>query len=50
MVVKKILQTVDFRELAVKISAAAINIGKQKVLNSLMAECPQLKLRMQQFG
>lgn len=50
LVVEKILRTVDFGELAVKMSTAATNIGKQEVLNSLMSECPQLRLRKQRFG
>lgn len=36
LVVEKVLQIIDIGELAVKLSAAAINIGKQEVLNSLM--------------
>lgn len=50
LVVEKVLRTTSFGEVAVKMSTAAIDIGKQEVLNALMAECPQLKLRKRRFG
>lgn len=49
LVVKKVLQTVSFGEIAAKMSTAATLVGKQDVLNALMAECPQLKLRKKRF-
>lgn len=36
MVVKKVLQTIDFGELAIQMSVAATNIGKNEVLKTLM--------------
>lgn len=45
LVVKKVLKTTDFSELAVKMSLAATNIGKHEVLKTLMSKCPQLRLR-----
>lgn len=50
LVVEKLLQTADFGELAAKMSVAATSVGKQEVLNMLMAECPQLKLKKERFG
>lgn len=49
-VVEKVLRKIDFGELVVKMSVAATNIRKQEVLNSLMIECPQLRLKKQRFG
>lgn len=43
LVVEKVLWAIDFGELAVKMSATPINIGKQEVLKSL-------RLRKQQLG
>lgn len=40
MVVNKVMQTTDFGELAIQMSAAATNIGRQEVLKTLMTECP----------
>lgn len=45
LIVEKVPQTTDFGEIAVKMSFAATAVGKQEVLNALMAECPQLKLK-----
>lgn len=47
---KKVMQTTDFGELCVKLSAAATSIGKHETLKSLMAACPQLKLRKKELG
>lgn len=46
LVVEKVLQMTNFGELAIMMSAAAINIGKQEVLKSLMSECPQLRKQL----
>lgn len=44
------MQTADFGEIAVQLSASAMAVGKQEVLNALMAECPQLKLKKERLG
>lgn len=48
--VRKVIQTSDFGELAVQLSAAATSIGKHETLKSLMTMCPQLKLRKKALG
>lgn len=50
LLVEKVLQTADFGEIAVQLSASAMAVGKQEVLNALMAECPQLKLKKERLG
>lgn len=45
LVVEKVLHTMSFGEMAVKMSTTAIDVGKQEVLNAVMAKCPQMKLR-----
>lgn len=49
LVVEKVLQTIDFGEMKAKMSSAAKVMGKQEVLNALMNECPQLKLKKERL-
>lgn len=50
LMVDKVLPTTSFEEMPVNMSTTAIDVGKQKVLNTLMAECPQQKLTKKRFG
>lgn len=48
--VKKVMQTVEFGELAVKLSNVAMSIGTHKILKLIIEECPQLSLRKKRQG